>query len=149
MLRVALGRVDQGLAETVRKQTLALHAASRQGPDAIASAAQALKATNQSVIKAVEAHAFGKGDVAALIQALVAEGRSGELVDFGAAEQTTMALSMLVAASKDAGWVGEDQLKAMTKALDGCYTAVQADRNYSPDAFLTALDGFAAAVPQL
>jgi len=149
MLRVALGRIDQGLANTLREQTLALHTASRQGPDAIAKAAETLKGTTTQAITAINGHSFGKADVSALIQALVAEGRSGELIDFGAAEQTTMALSALLAASKDAAWMNEAQFAAMNTALGQCYDAVQADRNFSADAFLTGLNGFAAAVPQL
>lgn len=148
MLRVALGRIDPSMASSLREQTLALHAASRQGPEALTKAAQTLKATATRARTAIAAHAFGKADVAALIQALVAEGRSGELIDFGAAEQTTMALSALLAASKDATWLSEAQFTAMNTALGQCYDAVQADRNFSTEAFLTALNGFAAAVPQ-
>ena len=149
MLRVALGRVDPALADALRAKTLALHAATAQGPDATAEAAKALKAASGDMLAAIKGHSFGKGDVSALIQALVAEGRAGELVDFAAAEQATMALSALLAAAHDGGWLGDAQFKAMNVALDGCYTAVKSDRTWSPEAFLAALEGFAAAVPQL
>ena len=94
------------------------------------------------------AHKFGKEDVQGLLQGLIGYGLGGEYHDYSGAEQATMALGTLINALKATRAIDEKQFTAMNAALEKCYAAVEKDEAYQPTAFIKALTGFKAAVPQ-
>ncbi len=148
MLRVVAKHLDEALGETLFRQTVALHAASTEGPEATTAAAKALSETIDKLIDVLAAHKFGDADMQALLAGVVEEGLTGEYADYAAAEQATMALSSIFEAMKLAGLVDQQQSEALNAALELCYKAVEKDESYKPDTFKEALTQFAAAIPK-
>ncbi|HYD98647.1 MAG TPA: hypothetical protein VEH84_04640, partial [Alphaproteobacteria bacterium] len=148
MLRAILDQVDPSLGKTVRDQTLALHAAGMQGPDAIANAAKALHGTTKTLVKRFADHKFSSADMRGAANALVTEGLSGEYFDYSAAEQATMALHSLVSAMKGSGDVEAKDAGALDSAIEKMYAAVNNDEAYKPEVFTAALKQLQASLPK-
>ena len=79
---------------------------------------------------------------------VLADGRKGEYVEYAAAEQATMAISAIINAMGNAGYIDGGQLDAMNKAAEGLYDAVAKDEEYKPQGFVAALTKFQASVPK-
>jgi hypothetical protein len=148
MVRVILEHVDAPLAKTFGQNVLALHKASTEGHAAMVEKAKALKTTADQLARRFANHRFGKDDLRALINGVLAVGDAGEFVVYAAAEQATMALGSLINSLRDLGVVDKKQFEGMNAALDRCYKAVEKDEQYEPKAFLAALGAFKASVPQ-
>jgi hypothetical protein len=138
MLRVAAERAAPQLAAQLRERGLRLHQASTQGMEATASAARAVKETADALVGAFAGRGFGREDAQALMQGLLDEGlRRGELIDYTAAEQATLALGALMSAAG-----GSD---GMRRAHDRMLGLTLRDDDFRPDAFRAALRDFQAA----
>jgi len=148
MLRIIAGEVDEELGSSLRQHTLALHDASTQGHEAMVAAAGELQALLGGVVERLAAHNFEAGAMQALLHGVIAEGMSGEYVDYAAAEQATMALGSILNAMRVAGVVDEGQYNAMNEALNGLYDAVAKDEEYRPPAYVEALRAFEATIPK-
>jgi hypothetical protein len=138
MLRVAAERAAPSLAAQLKERSLRLHQASTQGMEATAAAARALKETADGLVSAFAGRGFGRDDAQALMMGLLDEGlRRGELIDFTAAEQATLALGTLMIATGRSGELRQahDRLLALTLS----------DDNFRPDSFRAALAQFQAA----
>jgi len=140
MLRVAAERAAPALAAQLRDRVLRLHQASTQGMDATAAAARSVKETADALTGALAGHGFGRDDMAALMTALIDEGlRKGELIDYTAAEQATLALgSIMTAMGRGDG--------GMRQAHDRLLALTLRDDDFRPDAFREALRAFQAAI---
>ena len=148
MLRVIARHLDGALGETLFRQTLALHAASTEGPEATAEAAKALRQTVTKLIDILAAHKFGQADMQALMVGVVEEGLAGEYADYAAAEQATMALGAILDAMGAAALIDPGQTAAMKAALQASYKAVEKDEAYKPTIFVEALKKFQASIPK-
>ena len=149
MLRVIANHLDKGMADTLLKQTRALHRASRQGVSETAAAAKTLNATVSKFVGKLSSHKFTKSDMGALMRGLVDEGKKGEYVDFQAAEQATMALSAVVENLWASQLINQSQYDQMNTALNACYDAVQVDKSYRPAKFIQALRAVEGSIPNL
>lgn len=149
MLRVILGRIDPDLGKELTVKSLALHKASTTGREALVAAAKDLKAVTDKLIGTFASHSFGKKDMQAMLTAVVEVGlQQREYVDYAAAEQATMAISSVMNAMGVAGYISKDQLDTLTEALNKAYEATAKDDDYTPDAFIAALEVFKQAMPK-
>ena len=87
-------------------------------------------------------HDFTRDDMRALADGLIAAGLDRDAADYPGAEQATMALSSIVSAMRLAGYVGDQQARAMNDALGGLYEALAKDDTYRPETFVGALKDF-------
>ena len=148
MLRIIAGHMDEALGSSLRQHTLALHDASTQGHEATVAAAGELQAVLSGLVERLAGHEFGGDSMQALLVGVIAEGLSGEYVDYAAAEQATMALASILSAMRSAGVVDEGQYNAMNEALNGLFDAVAKDEEYRPPAYVEALRAFEATIPK-
>ena len=150
MAAVAASRAAQQTAEPLMTHLKALHQATAEGGADYWAAVKRQAALVQQDAKAIAtgsaAHNFDKTDAVALAQAVIA--KSGQDLDYSAAQQETMALSSIVAAMKTLNYVDEGQAKALHDALDPVFDAVKDDQSYSPDTFLQAVKQFQAKLPK-
>ncbi|WP_439815813.1 multiheme c-type cytochrome [Zavarzinia sp. CC-PAN008] len=159
MLRVLANAVDPALATKLSEQSLALHKASTEGPDAVAAAAKVLQETTKNLVQEFAAHEFGKAEIGLLIKALIEQGAQGELVDYMAAEQAYYALASLIDTAQGAGYITEEQATPLRAALDKCVEALGTAETvapgadgfvpYRPTVYAEALRGVAASLPAL
>lgn len=148
MLRIIAGQIDEELGLNLRQRTLALHAASTQGREATVAAAAELQGILSGLVERLAGYDFGAESMQALLSGVIAEGLSGEYVDYAAAEQATMALGSILSAMRIAGVVDEGQYNAMNEALNGLFEAVAKDEEYRPPAYVEALRAFEATIPK-
>ena len=135
MLEIATRRVDPVLADQLKEQRRALHAASRLGVEKTAAAAATLLSSVRRAEPAIRSHAWDAGGAAALLSELAKAARLG-LADYQTAEQATMAAAALLA--------DLDPARART-GLAACYAAVENDATYDPSRFVEALSALAEA----
>ncbi len=121
MLRVIMRHLDKKQGDRLADQTVALHIASTQGPEATARAVKDLRRTVQNALSLLVAKDFGVKEMRGLLEGMVSEGLRGELVDRAAAEQAVMALNSMVEAIKVAAGIGQSQYKSLKSTLDGAY----------------------------
>ena len=149
MLRVIADKIDPALGAQLRERGLALHKASTQGVEATTAAARGVKDIADQLINRFAGAAFGRAEMAALLQGVVAEGlQKGEYIDYSAAEQATMALQSIVAAMKNTGAFEAAQLEAIRGSLNKLLAATLKDEEYRPAVFREALQEFASAAPK-
>ncbi|MBM85938.1 MAG: hypothetical protein CMM47_07945 [Rhodospirillaceae bacterium] len=113
MLAVIASHVDGELGVTLKQQTKALHGSVLKGADAYKAAANALKQTADTLVAKFASRNFGKDDIAALMNGVLAEAAAAEFSDYAGAEQATMALSAISSAARSMG-MGD-----LAKAIDG------------------------------
>jgi len=147
MLQVVSDNVDEALGNELRTATQALHQSTRASDAAFLEAAKALKAVTDKLVDKFADHKFGEADMSALLAGVIDLGLDGEYQDYPGAEQATMALSAIMNAMRNVGAVDKEQFEALNAALEKCYAAVEKDEEYSPQAFVTALNEFKAQVP--
>ena len=121
MLRVIMRHLDKEQGDRLADQTVALHIASTQGPEATAKAVKDLRRTVQNALALLVSKELGVKDMRNLLEGMVNEGLRGELVDRAAAEQAIMALNSMVEAIKVASGIEQSQYKSLKSALDGAY----------------------------
>lgn len=93
-----------------------------------------------TVMNAVNEFEFGDTAIGGIRTELLTEGIKGELRDYVAAEQATMALDLLSFA------LGQDELLAQD--IDALYEALQNDANFNPALFIKRLANLSARVKQ-
>ena len=148
MLRIIADKIDPALGKSLRDRMHAIHKATTESHARLLEEARALKEVTGNLVARFAAHKFGKEDVQGLLQGLIGYGLGGEYHDYSGAEQATMALGTLINPLKATRAIDEKQFTAMNAALEKCYAAVEKDEAYQPTAFIKALTGFKAAVPQ-
>lgn len=149
MLTVIARHVDDALGQTLAARIRAVHGAVRQGHAALLQEARALKAVSDTLVDRFAKHRFGKGDMQALLTGVVDYGLAGNYTDYSGAEQATMALATIVNAMRDTGAIDKARAERLGKALEACYAATASDEKYEGPAFMAALQGVRAAIPQL
>lgn len=142
MLRVIAARVAPAAAKPLGDRILALHRASTQNWASVQREARALRQAASELVPLVAQHQFGRDDMRALADGIIAAGLDRDAADYPGAEQATMALGSIVSAMRVNGYASEPQVKAMTTALNGLYETLAKDDTYRPEEFLAALRDF-------
>ena len=148
MLYILARQIDPDSGKGLRDAGLAMHKASTQGAEEMATAAAKVKEIADRLVNVFAKHKFNKETMQALLDGALADGRKGEYVEYAAAEQATMAISAIINAMGNAGYIDGGQLDAMNKAAEGLYDAVAKDEEYKPQGFVAALTKFQASVPK-
>jgi hypothetical protein len=144
MLRIAARATDPALAETLRRQTRALHQASQRDGQATAAAVRVLATTVNELVDRLAAQRFDAAGMWRVLDALLAAGLAGEFTDYAAAEQATMAAGAILSALSRAGAADSEAVKRYNGALAKAYAATEKDAEYRPERFVEALRGMAA-----
>jgi hypothetical protein len=142
MLRVIAARVAPATAKPLGDRIMALHRASTQSWAAVQREARELRQSASELVPMVAQHQFGRDDMYALADGIVAAGLDRDAADYPGAEQATMALASIVSAMRANGYASETQTRAMTTALSGLYEALAKDDTYRPEAFVAGLRDF-------
>ncbi|HEX3865052.1 MAG TPA: multiheme c-type cytochrome [Stellaceae bacterium] len=148
MLRVIAGRTAPEIAQKLSEHLLALHRATTQDWQAVQREARIVQQAAGELIPLLAKHDFTRDDAHALAAAVIAAGTSGDDLDYSAAQQQTMALGSILAATKMLSFADEAQVKSLNDALGALYDAVASDQAYRPDTYVKALQQFAAKLPQ-
>ncbi len=139
MLREIAQVVDPALAKQWKLDVTALHKASSRGTDAIIAAARQLQSTNSALTAKLGGFTFSQKTAWTLIQNIVGEGMSGEYLDYGAAEQSLMAIDSLVNMLKQAGAVDLSESSELSVQLDSLYKALEKENTYRPSQYIDGL----------
>jgi hypothetical protein len=99
MLAAALDALDPPAAAGLRAATTDLHRAANRDVAAMRDAAQSLRRQLSPLRQRIAARAMGPVERAALVDAVLAASGRGEYPDYAAAEQTAMAVTLLLAGS--------------------------------------------------
>lgn len=146
MLKIIAARVAPAAAKTLSDHMLALHKATTENWGDVVREARVVRQAASELVPVMADHDFSRDDMRALVDGLVAAGLDRDAADYPGAEQATMALSSIAAAMRSAGYVSDQQSKAMTDALNGLYEALAKDDTYKPDAFVASLRDFQHAI---
>lgn len=147
MLRHIATRVDRALGAKFVGGVLTLHQATTESHKATRAQAQALLKQVQHLAPRVAAHDFSNTELRDMLDDIISEGLRGEVLDYVAAEQGTMAIATLTAALEAAGKLSHAQVRSINQALAPLYVAVQDDDKYRPEQFTQALRTVKAALP--
>jgi hypothetical protein len=147
MLKIIAARVSPGVAKSLGDHLLALHHASTESWSGVQTEARALRQIAVDLVPALSSHEFGRDDMRALADGLIAAGLDRDGADYPGAEQATMALSSIVSGMRMAGYVGEPQAKELNDKLNGLYEALNNNATYKPETFLAALRDFQKVLP--
>jgi hypothetical protein len=130
ILVAATAVLDSGERAGLEKSIDALVRAGQRSPAAVAEAARALDGWLAAREKAWSDRTFERGTVVAVRKAVVAAAANGDLSDYGAAEQTFLAVDSLGYALGDG-----DRLSGR---VDTLFKTVENDQTYRPDHFEAA-----------
>jgi hypothetical protein len=148
MLRVIAARLAPVVSQALSARTLALQRASTEAWATVQGQARELRRLANALSRTVSGHDFTRGDLKALADGIIALGLTGDNVQYSEAEQATMALASILSAAKFFGNLNDDQINAMTKAMNGLYGAFASDESYRQEPFVRALREFRRTVPQ-
>lgn len=147
MLQVIAATVSPDLAEKLATKGRDLHLALLKGTETTAAAALALRTVAEQAVDTYTTHSFGRADLIALLRNLLHDGRSAHYNDYAAAEQATMALSVVILSMQRAGMLNDAQANALDRALDQVYGAVETNDGYQLKHFQAALTAVEQAAP--
>ena len=145
--QVIAGRVAPDAAKSLGEHLLALHHASLDNWANVQREARALRDVASQLVPQLEHHEFGRDDMRALADGVIAAGLSRDAADYPGAEQATMALASIVSEMRTTGAATESQAKAINTALNGLYESLAKDDTYKPEAFLGSLKDLANTLP--
>ena len=147
MLQVITDHIDAGLGQQLREYTNALHTATRSNHTAMLGAARSLQGVTAQLISQFAERDFEPADMKVLLDGIIANGLSGEYVDYAGAEQASMAIGTIVTAMQNVGALKKGQMDGINAALDKVFEAVNDDEKYRPQTFVASLRGFQQSVP--
>lgn len=146
MLRVIASRIDGGMAQRLTAKGIDFHKAVAAGAERFhAQAKELLALVNEFGAKASK-HNFSKDDMQAVLRGLIGEAGVGEMFDYAAAEQATMALGAIISSMRVSGAIDQAQLEKFNAALERCYAATADDELYRPGDFAAAIGSFRGLV---
>jgi hypothetical protein len=147
MFRHVLSVVDRGGAEELGRLTRALHQATTSSRGATFEAARKLAAAIRARLPAVAGHDYDAAALRPILASLIADAERGELRDYAAAEQATMAVQSVVFAFQNAGAIDEAGTKALEQRIDALYATVENENAWSQQRFIAALKSVQSAAP--
>ena len=145
MLRVIAQALAPELSEPLLQAQLSLHTASIADWSALEAAAQTNQTLARKLAARIQGHTPTTAELWSMVDGLVALGMSGELFDYAAAEQATMALSALLIELIEQEAPDTEGAESMKSALEECYSATEDENAWSPVAFQEALTTFQTA----
>jgi len=148
MLRVIAARLAPAVAKTLSSRMLALQRASSESWPAVQGEAHEVRRLANALLPTLSSHDFTRDDMKALANGIIALGLTGEGVRYSEAEQATMGLAAIFSAVKSSGNLSEDQLTAITRAMNGLYGSFASDETYRHEPFVKALGEFRRTVPR-
>ncbi len=147
MFRHVLAPVDPGAAETLLRETRALHRATTQSRDATFAAARTLRATLDRLLPKVAAFDYGPADLDTILASIGADAKRGEYRDYAAAEQVAMAAQSMVVAFENDGKLDKDSAANLHQKLDALYATIKDENHWSMKQFDVALAALRASTP--
>lgn len=139
MLRQIAQVVDPTLAGKWKQGVKALHEASTRGSDAIISAARQLQSTNSVLTTQIANFGFSQKMAWLILQNLCDEGITGEFSDYGAAEQSLMAIDSLLRMLERAGAADLSSSSELSGQLDALYKALENENTFQPVQYIEGL----------
>jgi hypothetical protein len=130
MLQRALSPVDPAAAERLKGATKRLHAALSLGASDPAQAAAAAQRIVENALPALVAWQPSVEGTKSIAAGLVADGLSGQFLDYAAAEQAAMALQSLTATLHGLGSLDDATLEVADRDLQALLAATQNDERY-------------------
>jgi len=130
MLRAIAAAVTPNTAAKLKTQTRVLHRATRQGAGAVARAASTLADTVDGLTAQLTQTPLDQTALQATLATLTSRQHAAEYADFGAAEQTTMAIAAIM------DTLGQTPADG---SLDRLYTATKSPARFSSRGFTNAL----------
>ena len=148
MLQVIAARLAPASAKALSSHMLALQRASGESWATVQIQAHEIRRLASALSPILSSHDFTRDDMKALADGIIALGLTGEGVRYSEAEQATMALASIFSAVKSSGNLSEDQITAMTKAMNGLYGSFASDETYRHEPFVKALKEFRRTAPR-
>jgi hypothetical protein len=137
MLRQIVRRALPAESAAFDERVAQLHrAVAGDGGDPL-EAAQAMRATLDSLVNQLSFRAFSGEDLRAMVAGLVRDGLEGRYRDYAGAEQATMAIGSLLSFLGKRGELKD--FRAANAALDRMHAAVRDDEKFRPERFQAAL----------
>ena len=146
MLRVAASRVAPGAARALGEHMVALHKASAEDWGAMQREAQAVRAAAEQLVPALARHEYGREDMRALADAVIAVGIEPNDWQVSRAEQVAMSLEAIINGMKSNGYIGEEQDGPVSSAMNAVYASFANEQTVRPDAFAAALRNVQRAI---
>jgi hypothetical protein len=148
MLHVIAARLAPASAKALSSHMLALQRASGESWATVQVEAHEVRRLASALSPTLSSHDFTRDDMKALADGIIALGLTGEGVRYSEAEQATMGLASIFSAVKSSGNLSEDQITAMTKAMNGLYGSFASDETYRHEPFVKALKEFRTTAPR-
>lgn len=120
----------------------ALEQAGRKDRAAIGGACNDLLQTLDAVENVLVGYQFSRADMYGLIDGLIDDSLKGEYRDYGAAEQTVMAISSILVTLEQSGDFDQARGDTLFGALDAVFKSLENDEQYRPAGFQDALRSF-------
>ncbi len=147
MLHVIAARLAPASAKALNSHMLALQRASSKSWTTVQVEAHEVRRLASALSPILSSHNFTRDDMKAFADGIIALELTGEGVRYSAAEQGAMGLASIFSAVKSSGNLSEDQITAMTKAMNGLYGSFASDETYRHEPFVKALKEFRRTVP--
>jgi hypothetical protein len=147
MLRAIAARVAPELGRSLESDVRALHQALSAGIGKPAPIAGRIATTAQQLGDVLATHEFSNTDMRAMLVALAQVSQTGDVSDYAAAEQATMAFASIIYTLKMQSAVDAAQYGRMRAALESCYSATRVQDAYDPAAFAAAARSIEQAAP--
>ena len=141
MLEVAVGMADEGLAKQLSTDIRNLHKGTHTSKAAMASAAEAVRATAQASVQALSAATIDQAAMQSAMNKLMARSSQGYFADYKGAEQATMAMGAIIEAMRTAGFMDEAAYAEANTKMEKVYAAVDDDERYRRSSFIAAVKG--------
>lgn len=146
MLRIIAGRVAPEAATALAGHTQALDRALGEGWDTVQREAGELRSIAKDLVPVLAAHDFTQDDVEAMAAGVAAVAVPGKAIDYGVAEQSTMALEACLAALRSRGELPEEVIPAIDRSMSEIYRSLGNGDAYRPRAFISAVGELRKAI---
>jgi hypothetical protein len=148
MLHVIAARLAPASAKALSSHMLTLQRASGESWATAQAEAHEIRRLASALSPILSSHDFTRDDMKAFADGIVALGLTGEPVRYSEAEQAAMGLASIFSTVKSSGNLSQDQITAMTKAMNGLYGSFASDETYRHDPFVKALKEFRRTAPR-
>ncbi|MEO0360655.1 MAG: multiheme c-type cytochrome [Pseudomonadota bacterium] len=146
MLEVALTLAGGNLAEAMRQDIRAMHAATQESREAMLTAARKLRATAKAAVQSIANRQLSAADMRRAMQTMIEKGSKGFFADYESAEQATMALGSMIEAMRVAGFINNAGYDELSSKMEPVYGAVANDEQFAPARFVGAVRSLSAAL---
>jgi len=139
MLRVVAARVAPSAAAALTAHMEALDQALGEDWSAVQREARELRSIAAGLVPVLVAHDFTPDDVQTMATGVAAAVLTGDSVEYGVAEQATMALEACIAALRSQEDLPEAVVPAIDRSMAEIYQALGNGDAYRPRAFINAV----------